>query len=101
MPKLVAVALFVLTALLVFSRAPADASPETAIRDALAQWTRDFNTRNTAKICDLFDSGLRYDYRGFPERGFDDICPLLRRSLGDGSKTYSYSPQIKEVLVFG
>ncbi len=43
----------------------------------------------------------RYDYRGQPERGFEDICGLLRRSLSDRTRHYSYSLEIKEDHCFG
>jgi uncharacterized protein (TIGR02246 family) len=76
-------------------------SEETAIRDALATWARQFNAGDVDVVCDLFAPDLRYDYRGFPERGFDEICGLLRRSLNDRSRKYSYSLQIKEVIVAG
>src|SRR5262249_24074825 len=92
-------ALFValgLVALRAPSLAQSDASAEAAIREALLTWTKDFNARDTQKVCDLFAPDLRYDYRGHPERGFDDICALLHRSLQDRSKTYAYSPNIKE-----
>jgi steroid delta-isomerase len=49
-------------------------SAETAIRDALASWTRQFNAGDADAVCGLFAPDLRYDYRGFPERGFDEIC---------------------------
>jgi uncharacterized protein (TIGR02246 family) len=74
---------------------------ETAIRNSLIDWTQHFNARNTDRVCGLFDSDLRYDYRGYPERGFDQICGLLQRSLTDNTRTYSYSLNIKEVLVSG
>lgn len=74
---------------------------ETAIRDALMTWARQFNAGNADAVCDLFAPDLRYDYRGFPERGFDEICGLLRRSLSDRTKNYSYSLEIKEVIVAG
>lgn len=83
------------------SLAQAQSADEAAIRDALTKWTDDFNARKSERICDLFDPGLRYDFRGAPERGFDDICNLLRRSLTDKTKSYSYSPNIKEVIVSG
>jgi len=83
------------------SLAQADSRDESAIRDALAKWTEDFNAGNSERICNLFDPALRYDFRGAPERGFDDICRLLRRSLADKTKSYSYSPNIKEVIVSG
>jgi steroid delta-isomerase len=74
---------------------------ETAIRDALMKWTTHFNTRAMREICDLFAPELRYDYRGHPERGFEDLCGLLQRSLSDRTKTYFYSLQIREIIVSG
>ena len=41
--------------------ATADAAAE--IRQALAQWTDDFNARRTDKVCDLFASDVRADAR--------------------------------------
>src|SRR5690242_20425351 len=72
---------------------------ETAIRDALTRWTTAFNAGDTAQVCGLFARDLRYDYRGHPERGFDDICGLLQRSLGDRTRQYRYSHAIKEIIV--
>jgi ketosteroid isomerase-like protein len=92
-------------ALLAAAGAPASAQTaaesEAAIRTALAAWTRDFNDRNASRICDLFAKDLRYDYRGFPERDYDTLCGLLRRSLADGTKRFAYSLDIKEVIVSG
>ncbi len=78
-----------------------DSAGETAIRAALVQWTRDFNERRADRVCDLFSPALRYDYRGFPERGFEDICGLLKRSLADRDRRYTYALRIKDVLVSG
>jgi len=75
--------------------------PETAIREALAKWTADFNARDSARICDLFAPDLVYDYRGFPERNYEALCGLLRRSLADRSKQFTYALDIKEILVSG
>lgn len=85
--------------------APASAQPdgaaETAIRAALAQWTTDFNARDTTRICDLFAKDLRYDYRGFPERGHEALCGLLHKSLTDHTKQFVYSLDIREIIVSG
>ncbi len=78
-----------------------DTKAEAEIRQALHDWTSDFNARNTSRICDLFSAALRYDYRGFPERGYDEICAMLKRSLSDPNKHYSYAPEIKEIVVAG
>jgi ketosteroid isomerase-like protein len=79
---------------------PSEAS-ERAIRVALEQWTADFNARNAQAACSLFAPELRYDFRGHPERNYADICGLLHHSLGDRTKEYSYSLEIKEILVSG
>jgi uncharacterized protein (TIGR02246 family) len=72
---------------------------EAAIRAALTKWTEDFNAGNVEQVCGLFTLDLRYDYRGFPERGYQEICDGLRRSLTDHTKRYDYSLAIKEVIV--
>lgn len=74
---------------------------ETAIRGALAKWTADFNARDTVHICDLFAPDLIYDYRGFPERRYADLCALLHRSLADRTKQFTYAFDIKEIIVSG
>jgi steroid delta-isomerase len=79
---------------------PADKA-EAAIREALAKWTADFNARDAARICDLFAPDLVYDYRGFPERDFEALCGLLRRSLADRTKQFTYALEIKEIIVSG
>jgi steroid delta-isomerase len=82
------------------SAQPAD-NTETAIRDVLSKWTIDFNARDASHICDLFAPDLVYDYRGFPERGYDSLCGLLLRSLADRTKTFTYILDIKEIMVSG
>lgn len=79
---------------------PSDAG-QTEIRAALTKWTTDFNAGNAQEVCDLFSHDLLYDYRGYPERKYKDICDLLQRSLTDRTKRYTYSLAIKEVLVSG
>src|SRR5580692_252821 len=74
---------------------------ERTIRAALAKWTSDFNSRDTARICDLFAPDLVYDYRGFPERDYPTLCGLLHRSLAHPTRTFSYALDIKEIIVSG
>jgi len=71
------------------------------VRAALLKWTADFNAGNKREICDIFARDLRYDYRGFPERGYQDVCDLLQRALSDPDKRFSYFPNIKEIIVAG
>jgi uncharacterized protein (TIGR02246 family) len=72
---------------------------EQAVRSALAAWNADFNAGNAERICDLFAPDVRYDYPGFPERGYDEICALLQGSLADRTRTFSYALDIREVIV--
>jgi steroid delta-isomerase len=80
---------------------PADTVDQAAIRARLVQWTDDFNAGKVPESCDLFASELRYDYRGLPERNYQDMCAGLRRALTDPSKHYSYGLAIKDIFVFG
>jgi ketosteroid isomerase-like protein len=82
--------------------AQTDDQAQADIRAALLKWTADFNARDLGAVCELFASDLRYDYQGLPERGYDDICKLLRQSLSEPGKRYSYAPpDIKSILVSG
>jgi steroid delta-isomerase len=89
----------------VISGAPAGALPpgatEQAIRAALTTWMADFNAGRTDRVCTLFAADLRATYRGFPDRGYREICDLLRRSLTDPRSGFSYGLDIQEVLVSG
>src|SRR5262249_10497049 len=51
--------------------------------------------------CGLFSTDLRYDFRGFPERNYTDICGGLRRALTDRTRRYAYALAVKEVLGSG
>jgi uncharacterized protein (TIGR02246 family) len=81
--------------------ARSDSAVEKAIRDALSNWTHDFNARDDTRICDLFAPDLRYDFRGTPERDYNAMCDGLQRALRDPSKKLSYSFDIKEIIVSG
>ena len=71
------------------------------IKAALTQWTEDFNAGRADKVCGLFAKDLRSDVRGLPERGYEAQCELLKSSLADLTRKYSYALDIKEILVFG
>lgn len=80
---------------------PSDTSDEQAIRAALTEWMLAFNAGDTGSVCRLFAPELRYDYRGFPERGFGEICGVLQGSLADRTRKFSYDLAIKEIIVSG
>ena len=81
--------------------AQSDTPAQAAIRAALTQWMADFNAGRAEKVCDLFARDLVAQYRGQPERGYDALCDLLKRSLADRDKSYSYALAIREILVEG
>jgi uncharacterized protein (TIGR02246 family) len=81
--------------------AQSDSPAQMEIRAALTQWMADFNAGNADKVCGLFAPDLIAQYRGQPERDYDALCRLLKRSLNDRNKTYSYTLAIKEILVAG
>ena len=69
------------------------------IRRALTNWMDDFNAGRADRVCDLFAAELGYDYRGFPERGYQDVCDGLHRSLADPMRRFSYALDVKEILL--
>ncbi len=80
---------------------PATEQAEQQIRRALTDWQLAFNAGDAGSVCKLFAPDLRYDYRGFPERGFAEVCGLLSGSLADKTRKYTYDLAIKEVIVSG
>ena len=83
------------------ARTAAAESAEDAIRSTLVQWTKDFNAGKADAVCRLFSPELRYDFRGYPERDYNDVCTLLHRSLADPSKHYVYALDLREIIVSG
>ena len=81
--------------------AQGDSPAQAEIRNALTQWMADFNAGNADKVCALFSPELRYDFRGYPERDYDDVCTRLKRSLSDKSKRYEYGLDIREIIPAG
>ena len=77
------------------------ASGESEVRAALTQWMTDFNAGRADKVCDIFAPTLRADVDGFPERGFETQCKLLKAVLGDAGYSLSYALDIKEILADG
>src|SRR5580692_2966237 len=76
-------------------------SPDAEIRAALEHWMADFNAGHTEEVCDIFAPSLRADVAGAAERDFDAQCGLLRQSLGDSSRSFSYALDLREILAEG
>jgi len=79
----------------------ADEPAEAEIKGALTQWMADFNEGRAEKVCDLFATDLKSDFRGQPERNFDELCALLQKSLKDEARSFTYALDIKEIIVSG
>jgi uncharacterized protein (TIGR02246 family) len=93
--------LLVTVALTRTAPAQSDSPAQAAIRGALTQWMKAFNAGDAAKVCGLFAPDLIAQVRGQPERSYADLCDLLKRSLSDPTKTYTYALALKEILVAG
>ena len=73
----------------------------TEVRSALTQWMADFNAGKTERVCELFATDIRADFRGYPTRDHKAVCDLLAKSLTNKTRVFSYALDIKEILVFG
>jgi ketosteroid isomerase-like protein len=81
---------------------PALAKDEAAaIRAELDAWTAAFNARQADKICGIFAEDLRYKFGEVSDRGYNDVCTALRRSLGDETHRSHYTLDLREILVYG
>jgi uncharacterized protein (TIGR02246 family) len=83
------------------AQAQDDASSKRAIAETLEAWRAAFNARDAAHICDIFAPDLIATFQGQPERNFDALCALLRRSLQDPRRSLGYGLEIKEILAAG
>ncbi len=80
---------------------PAAAGDSDDIRGRLEQWTDDFNAGRADAVCDLFSSEAISNYRGQPERNYDEICDLLKNSIADPANDFHYELEIREIIVEG
>jgi ketosteroid isomerase-like protein len=71
------------------------------IRAELEAWTQAFNARQADKTCGIFSQNLRYKFAEIPDRGYNDICTALHRSLGDQTHRSRYTLDLQEILVYG
>ena len=76
-------------------------SVQKEIRGALEAWRTAFNERSDQQVCDLFARDLVANYEGEPERDYASLCQMLQEVLQDRERTYRYSLQINEILVYG
>jgi len=98
MPKPLAIALAAILLVLAPASFAADADD---IRTRLEQWTEDFNEGRTDAVCDLFSKEAISNYRGQPERNYDEICALLQKSLADPARDFRYELDLREIIVEG
>jgi ketosteroid isomerase-like protein len=99
MPKFPRIAIFVCFVLVAVPGLPASADEAGDIRSRLERWTEDFNTGRAETVCDLFSKEAISNYRGQPERTYDEICALLKTSLADPAKKFHYELDLREIIV--
>ena len=80
---------------------PPSRPADQVIRATLSGWAADFNAGHADRICLAFATDLLATYRGSPNRNYQDTCDLLRQSLTDEARGYTYDLDIQEVLVSG
>jgi steroid delta-isomerase len=76
-------------------------SAAAEIRLALEKWQSAFNEQNESQVCEIFAPDLVANYQGAPERDYASLCQLLQTAVQDPEKTYHYSLNINEILVYG
>jgi uncharacterized protein (TIGR02246 family) len=81
--------------------AQGDSAAQSAIRATFTQWMTAFNAGDAEKACALFSPDLIAQIRGLPERGYAVACDVIKQSLSDPSKAYTYALDLKEILVSG
>jgi ketosteroid isomerase-like protein len=86
---------------LIVAAPPSLADPANDIRTRFEQWTDDFNQGQADRVCDLFSREAISNYRGQPERTYEEICALVQDSLSDPARTYHYQLDIREIIVEG
>jgi steroid delta-isomerase len=74
---------------------------QNEIRSTLEKWRSAFNDRDDRRVCDLFAADLVANYQGAPERSYASLCQTLQTALQDPDRTYLYSLNINEILVYG
>ena len=72
-----------------------------ALIAALEKWQSAFNDRDERQVCDIFAPDLVANYQGAPERDYSSLCQLLQTAVQDSEKTYHYSLNVNEILVYG
>jgi ketosteroid isomerase-like protein len=77
------------------------ADPREEIQTRLEEWVEHFNAGRAEAVCDLFSHELIAQFRGQPERGYDEVCDLLHRSMADPASNYRYELDLHEVLIEG
>jgi uncharacterized protein (TIGR02246 family) len=97
-----AIALGFMLAAAAVSSASADAEADkAAIAERLQRWAEAFNARDASRTCDLFAPNLIASVRGQPDRGRDAICAQIAAALADRGRRFSYTPEIREIIVSG
>ena len=71
------------------------------IRAEFVDWTQAYNARQADKVCGICSEDFRYKFGEVQDRGYNDVCPALRRLLGDETHRSHYTLDLREILVYG
>lgn len=74
---------------------------KAAIAARLQRWAEAFNAHDATRTCDLFAPDLIASVRGQPDRGHDAICAQIAAALAPPTRKFSYTPDIREIIVSG
>jgi ketosteroid isomerase-like protein len=83
------------------SRADSMEAAQNEIRSELEKWRSAFNDRDERHVCDIFAPDLVANYQGAPERDYASLCESLQTAVQDPDKTYHYSLNVNEILIYG
>ena len=71
------------------------------IKARLLNWSKAFNSRDAATVCELFADDIVSDAPGAHDAGKRAICDRLTKVLADRTRELAYTPEISEIIVQG
>jgi steroid delta-isomerase len=81
------------------SENPLNFSAQKIIEQSLRNWTESFNRRDLESVMDLFAPDLVASHRGQPDRNYNELRELLKKSLESTDLQFRYELEIEEIIV--
>lgn len=105
MRKVVNFVVFVLCyfpSILLYADPLKDPVKEKAVfHDLFENWTKGFNNKDLTVSCALFSKSVIADYRGVPQKNYDDICNGFQKIFKDPNRKYQYRFKLHDVYHSG